>query len=65
MSVSALSAGLYTTFLYVMVDIVKGGGRAPPTLTSLGKFFHYDGMYLQKRRLPLCVLCDGRRQLAN
>jgi hypothetical protein len=30
-SVSALSAGVYTTTLYVMVNIVKGGGRAPPT----------------------------------
>ncbi len=30
-SVSALSeAGEYTTTLYVMVDIVKGDGRAPP-----------------------------------
>ncbi len=28
-SVSALSAGAYTTTLYVMVDIVKRGGRAP------------------------------------
>jgi hypothetical protein len=27
-----LSAGAYTTTLYVMVDIVKGGGRAPPPL---------------------------------
>jgi hypothetical protein len=28
-SISALSAGAYTTTLYVMVDRVKGGGRAP------------------------------------
>ncbi len=34
--VSALSAGAYTTTLCVMVDIVKGGGRAPTTLTRLG-----------------------------
>ncbi len=29
-SVSALSAGAYITTLYVMVDIVTGGWRAPP-----------------------------------
>ncbi len=29
MSVSALSAGAYTTTLLVMVNRVKGGGRAP------------------------------------
>jgi hypothetical protein len=29
-SVSALSAGAYTTTLLVMVDRVKWGGRAPP-----------------------------------
>jgi hypothetical protein len=28
--VSALIAGAYTATLYVMVPIVKGGGRAPP-----------------------------------
>ncbi len=27
--------GAYTTTLYVMVEIVKGDGLAPPTLTSL------------------------------
>ncbi len=35
-SVSAHSAGAYTATLLVMVKVVKGGGRAPPTLTSLG-----------------------------
>jgi hypothetical protein len=35
-SVSALLGGSYTTTLYVIVDIVNGGGRAPPTLTRLG-----------------------------
>jgi hypothetical protein len=34
--VSALSAGVYTATLLVMVNVMKGGGRAPPTLTSLG-----------------------------
>ncbi len=28
--------GAYTTTLYMIVDIVKGDGLAPPTLTSLG-----------------------------
>ncbi len=32
------SAGAYTATLLVMVNVVKGGGRAPPTLTSLGNF---------------------------
>jgi hypothetical protein len=58
-SVSALCAGAYTTILYVMVDIVKGGRRAPPTLTRLGEVFHYDGMYARKLQLPLCVYFVG------
>jgi hypothetical protein len=33
--VSALSAGAYTAALYVMVNRVNWGGRAPPTLFSL------------------------------
>jgi|LakMenE01Jun11ns_1017448.scaffolds.fasta_scaffold6180934_1 hypothetical protein len=33
--VSARSARAYTATLYVMVIIVKGGARAPPTLTNL------------------------------
>ncbi len=45
--------------LYMMVNIVKRGGRAPSTLTSLGKFFHHDGMYARKRPLPLCVYSVG------
>jgi hypothetical protein len=36
MSISALSTGAYTTTLLTMVDRVKGGGRAPPTLIRLG-----------------------------
>ncbi len=46
-SVSARSAGAY------ICNFV--GGRAPPTLISLGKIFHHDGMYARKRLLPLCV----------
>jgi hypothetical protein len=30
--------GAYTATLYVMVNIVKGGERALPTLTMLGQF---------------------------
>ncbi len=30
-------------------------GRALPTPTRLGKFFHHDEMYARKRPLPLCV----------
>ncbi len=44
-----------TATLSVIVNIVKGGGRAPPTITSLGQFFHHDGMCARKRPLPLCV----------
>jgi hypothetical protein len=36
MSVPAHSAGAYTASLLVMVNVVKGGKRAPPPLTSLG-----------------------------
>ncbi len=35
-SVPALSAGMYTTTLYVMVGIMKGRGREIPTRTGLG-----------------------------
>ncbi len=35
-NVSAHSAGAYTATLLVMVNVMKGGGRAPPNLTSLG-----------------------------
>jgi hypothetical protein len=35
-SVSAHSAGAYTATLLVMVNVMRGSGRAPPTLTSLG-----------------------------
>ncbi len=31
---SAHSAGAYTATLLVMVNVIKGGGRAPPTLTT-------------------------------
>ncbi len=56
-SVSSLSVGAYTTTLHVMVDIVKGDWRAPPTRTSLGKFFHHDGIYARKYRVTIATLC--------
>jgi hypothetical protein len=37
--VSAHSAGAYTATLLVMVNVIKGGGRASPTLTSQGTFY--------------------------
>ncbi len=51
-SVSALLAGAYTTTVYVMADIVKGGGRAPPSPQCHHPhqhgLFHHDGMYGRK-----------------
>ncbi len=61
-SVSAHSAGAYTATLLVMVNVIKGGGRAPPTFTSQGKFYPHDWMYARKQRLQLCVLdCEADR----
>jgi hypothetical protein len=51
-SVSVRSVAAYTATLYVLVTIVKGGGRAPPTPTSLGKFFHHKAAVA-----TLSVLC--------
>ncbi len=56
-SVSAHSAGAYTATLLVMVNVTKGGGRAPPTLTRPGLFYPHDCMYARKQTLLLCVLC--------
>ncbi len=39
-----LSAGAYTTTLFVMIDIVKGGWHEPPTLTRLG-WIHFHSVY--------------------
>jgi hypothetical protein len=36
--VSSHSAGAYTATLLVMVNVMRGGGRAPPTLTSQANF---------------------------
>ncbi len=57
-SVSAHSAGAYTATLLVRVNVVKGGGRVPPTLTSQGRFYPHHWMYARKQRLQLCVLCE-------
>ncbi len=52
---SAHSAGAYTATL--LVNVIRGGGRAPPTLTSQGQFYPHHWMYARKQRLQLCVLC--------
>ncbi len=41
--------------------VVKGGGRAPHTLTWLGWIYHHDVMYARKWPLPvyLCFLVCG------
>ncbi len=54
---SAHSAGAYTATLLVMVNVKRGGGRAPPTHTSQGQFYPHHWMYARKQRLQLCVLC--------
>ncbi len=61
-SVSVHSAGAYTATLLVMVNVKKGGGRAPPTPTSLGKFYPHDGIYARKQRLlyTVCALVRCR-----
>jgi hypothetical protein len=46
-SVSALAAGAHITTLLVMVDRVKGGGRAPPPHQARRIDYH-DGMYARK-----------------
>jgi hypothetical protein len=56
-SVSALSAEAYTTSLYVLVEIAKGGGREPPPYQA-GLTFHHDEMYARKP-LPLCLYSVG------
>jgi hypothetical protein len=38
-----------------MVDIVKGGGRAPPPSPARADFTLNYGMYARNRPLPLCV----------
>ncbi len=35
---SALSAGAYTATLLVMVNVIKGDGRAPPTSPARANF---------------------------
>ncbi len=56
-SVSAHSAGAYTATLLVMVNVKRGGGRAPRTLTSQGQFYPHHWKYARKQQLQLCVLC--------
>ncbi len=57
MSVSALSAGVYTATLYMMVDRVKEDGRAPPPSPARADFSIMMEWKEKNRPLPLCVLC--------
>ncbi len=53
-----LSAGVYTATLYVMVNIMKGGGRAPPTPHKPRLIFPSCWNVRQKAAVAtLCVLC--------
>ncbi len=57
-SVSALSAGVYTT-LYMMVDIVKGGWACTPHPHQAWQIFPSWRNVRQKVAIAtLCVLCD-------
>ncbi len=56
-SVSAHSAGAYTATLQVMVNVMRGGGRASPHPHQPGLIYPHDWTYARKQRLPLCVLC--------
>ncbi len=41
---------------------MRGGGRAPPTLTSQDRFYPHHWMYARKQQSQLCVLCGYNRQ---
>jgi hypothetical protein len=43
-------------YLTYGVNRVKGGGRAPPTLTKLGRKYHHGWMYARKWQSPVYVL---------
>jgi hypothetical protein len=58
-TVSAQSAGAYTATLLVMVNIIRGGGRAPPTLTSQGPILPSSLNLRQKADVTtLCTLWE-------
>jgi hypothetical protein len=50
---------VYTATLYVIVNIVEGGGRAFPTLTGRANFFIMMECNVRKEAAvaTLCVLC--------
>ncbi len=53
----AYSAGAYTATLLVMVNVMRGGGRAPPTLTSQGPILPSPLNVRQKAAVvTLCTL---------
>jgi hypothetical protein len=64
-SVSVLSTGGTVHCNFVCDGIVTGGGRALPTLTSLGKFFHHDGMYARRLPFPLYSVVQAGRDPAT
>jgi hypothetical protein len=66
-SVSALSAGVYTKTLLVIVDIVKGGTAcppsAPPSPARADFVIMMECMYA--RNIVIAILCNQRRDDLN
>ncbi len=63
---SALSAGAYTTTLFVMVDRVKGVGVHPPPSLPGGNFsIMIECMPESAWPLPLCVFCGLNNYFFN
>ncbi len=55
-SICLLSWSVYTATLYIREGKQsERGWVCTPSLTSLGLFFHHDGMYARNRPSPLCV----------
>ncbi len=56
--ISLYTRKIVFSFLSVyVVTSVQGVGRAPPTLTRLGWFFHHDGMYARNSHChSVCTL---------
>jgi hypothetical protein len=56
---SSHAAGAYTTTVYVMVDIVKGGRRAPPPPSTGWAHFSIMMETLRQKEViaTLCKLC--------
>jgi hypothetical protein len=54
--VSAHSAGAYTAALLVMVNVMRGGGRAPPTHTARTNFTLMTECTPESSVATLCTL---------